>query len=103
MADHNRVVIHVQDARFGVDLQRDLVHRPLGGQPNADIEELVNAGLAGQEPDDPAEEPPVLHRRPPQAGNLREHLLRRNPVRLEVILAPQLVSYIWTVVVHAGR
>ena len=47
VADHDRVVIHVQDASLGVDLQCDLVHRTLGGQPDADVEELVDTGLAG--------------------------------------------------------
>ncbi len=91
VADHDRVVIHVQDASLGVDLQCDLVHRPLGGQPDADIEELVDAGFTGQEPDDPSEEPPVLHRRAPQSRNLREHLLRSYPVGLEVVLAPRML------------
>ena len=48
VADHDRVVVHVQDASLGVDLDRDLVHRTLSGQPDADIEELVDAGFAGQ-------------------------------------------------------
>ena len=87
MADHDRVVVQVQDASLRVDLERDLVHRTLGGQPDADIEELVDAGFADQEPDDPAEEPPVLHRRPPQSWNLREHLLGSYPDGLEVVFA----------------
>ena len=34
---------------------------------------------------DPAQEMPVLERRPAQPGHQREHLLRGDPVRLEVI------------------
>ena len=38
---------------------------------------------------------PVLHRRPAQPGHQREHLLRGDPVRLEVVLAAQVI------VIHA--
>jgi hypothetical protein len=47
-------------------------------------EELADTGFGRQEPDNPAQEAPVLHRRPAQPGHQREHLLRRDPVRLEL-------------------
>ena len=47
---------------------RDLAHDTLRGQPHADIEELADAGLGGQEPDDPAQEAPVLQCQPAQPG-----------------------------------
>jgi len=71
------------------------VHGTLRGQPHADVEELADTGLGRQEPDDPAQEAPVLQRRPAQPRHQREHLLRGDPVRLEVILAAQVI------VVHA--
>jgi hypothetical protein len=79
----------------GIDLVRDLVHGTLGGQPDADVEELADTGFGRQEPNDPAQEAPVLHRRPAQPGHQREHLLGGDPVRLEVVLAAQVI------VIHA--
>jgi hypothetical protein len=80
-----------------------LVHRyrfgqgDLSGKKSAPMweEELADTGFGRQEPDNPAQEAPVLHRRPAQPGHQREHLLRRDPVRLEVVLAAQVV------VIHA--
>jgi hypothetical protein len=43
-----------------VDLPRDLVHGTLGGQTHTDVQELADTGLGRQEPNDPAQEPPVL-------------------------------------------
>ena len=48
MGDHHRVIVHVDDARVGVDLARDLVHRTLRGQPDADVEELVMPASAAR-------------------------------------------------------
>jgi len=85
MGHDDRVIVHVDNPRPGVDLARDLMHGPLRGQPHADVQELADAGLSRQEPNDPAQEAPVLQRRPAQPRHQREHLLRRDPVRLEVI------------------
>ena len=95
MGDDDRVIVHVDHPRVGVELAHDLVHGTLGGQPHTDVEELADTGLGGQEPDDPAQEAPVFHRRPAQPGHQREHLLSGDPVRLEVVLAAQIV------VIHA--
>jgi hypothetical protein len=84
-------IVHVDHPRVGVDLARDLVHGTLGGQPDAEVEELADTGFGRQEPDDPAQEAPVLHRRPAQPGHQREHLLGGDPVRLEVVLAAQVI------------
>ena len=47
-------------------------------------------------PDDPAQEAPVLQCRPAQPGHQREHLLRGDPVRLEVVVLPaQLLITYW--------
>ncbi len=91
MGDDDRVIVHVDNSHVGVDLARDLMHRTLRGQPHADLQELGDAGFGGQEPDHPAQEAPVLHRCPAQPGHQREHLLRGDPVRLEVALAAQVV------------
>jgi hypothetical protein len=80
---------------FADGVEVDLAHGTLGGQPHADVEELADAGLGRQEPDDPAQEAPVLHRRPAQPGHQREHLLRGDPVGLEVILAAQILITHW--------
>jgi hypothetical protein len=91
VGDDDRVVVHVDHPRVRVDLAHHLVHRTLRGQPHADVEELADTGFGCQEPNNPAQEAPVLHRRPAQPGHQREHLLRGDPVRLEVALAAQLV------------
>jgi hypothetical protein len=67
----------------------------LRGQPHADVEELGDTGFGRQEPNNPAQETPVLHRRPAQPGHQREHLLGGDPVRLEVVLAAEIL------VIHA--
>ena len=59
--------------------------------PHADVEELADTGFGCQEPNNPAQEAPVLHRRPAQPRHQREHLLRGDPVRLAVVLAAQQV------------
>ena len=87
VGDDDRVIVHVDNPRVGVDLADDFVHGTLRGQPHADVEELADTGFGRQEPNDPAQEAPVLHRRPAQPGYQREHLLRGDPIRLEVVLA----------------
>ena len=95
MGDDDRVIVHVDHPRPGVDLAHDLVHGTLCGQPDADVEELADAGFGRQEPNDPAQEAPILHRRPAQPGHQREHPLRSDPVRLEVVLAAQILIIYW--------
>jgi hypothetical protein len=86
---HERVVVHVDDLRLGGEPLGDLV-RVLGGrQAGADVQELADAGLAGQVADRPAEKCPV------GAGLLddaRQHLhdlLTDLPVDREVVLAAE--------------
>ena len=97
--------------RYGVQLRSSTVQRgqrtrvedlipapwpdPLAGPLVHRLKELADAGLGRQEPDDPAQEAPVLQRRPAQPGHQHEHLLRGDPVRLGVTLAVE------AMVVHA--
>jgi hypothetical protein len=53
------IVVHVDHTRSGGGTLRDLMDVLLGGDARADVEELPDAGLAGQEPNGPAEEGPV--------------------------------------------
>jgi len=61
------------------------------GLTSASTESGADTGFGGQEADDPAQEAPVLHRRPAQPGHQREHLLRGDPVRLEVVLTARML------------
>jgi len=95
--EHDRVVVHVHDARGRISLLRDLVDVTHAGQSRADVEELGNARVGGQVPDGAAEERPVLprgrsHRRP-----RHQRLFSDLPVSGKVVLAAK------EVVVHPGR
>jgi len=57
-AHRHGVVVHVDNARGGIDAPRDLVDVAAGGQPRADVEELVDA-LPRQVGDGAAQEGPV--------------------------------------------
>ena len=65
VAEHDRVVVDVDDPAPRRDRLGDLVGIALGGQAGPDVEELAQAGLLGQEPDRPAQERPVGRARPP--------------------------------------
>jgi len=59
MSQHRRVVVHVDHPGAGRGVLGDLVHVAVGRQPGAEIQELPDARLGGQEPDRAAEERPV--------------------------------------------
>jgi hypothetical protein len=44
VGDDDRVVVDVDDVGAGADLVGDLVHGALGGEADADVEELGDAG-----------------------------------------------------------
>ncbi|GAA3102804.1 hypothetical protein GCM10020001_019920 [Nonomuraea salmonea] len=99
VGEHDRVVVHVDDAG-AVDVPPGhLVHVVLGGQPGADVDELPHARL-GDRADRAAQEGAV------GAGDLPgvvahpaaelDHLLGGHPVGGEVVAAAEVV------VVHAG-
>jgi hypothetical protein len=78
MRVHNRlttVVVHADDAGVRGDVPGDLVHGALSRQSEADVEELGDAGLGGEEPDDPAQEAPVPLDSLAHSGEQREDLL----------------------------
>jgi hypothetical protein len=58
-------------------------------QAGADVEELPDARLVGQEPDRPAKERTVLARRGPCHRRRGQHLARYFTVGREVVLAAQ--------------
>src|SRR6185437_5457273 len=94
--EHDRVVVHVDDAAFRRDGLGDLVEVARRGDAGADVEELPDPGFPGQVADRTPEERPV---RPRGEGHLRpelERLLGGFPVGGVVVLAAE------QVVVHPG-
>src|SRR5882724_10963058 len=97
MADHQRVMIDVDDATGGQPPLGDLVDVRRGGDATADIEELADPLLGGQVAHGPLHEQAVLPREHPDG---RPGLLgtpSKLPVLLEIVLATQVI------VVCAGR
>ena len=81
------VVVHVDDARARGGVLGDLVDVPLGGDARADVEELADARLAGQEADGPAEEGPVGAHDGPRVGLDRDQGAGGVLVGPEVVVA----------------
>ena len=69
----------------------DLVHVAAGGQARADVEELADPGLTGQELDRPGQERPVGTRGPRRVWYRLQQAARGFPVGLEVVLAAEQV------------
>jgi hypothetical protein len=96
MGEDDGVVVHVHDPAVGRLRLRDLVGVVGRGDAGADVEELPDAGLAGQVPDGPGQERPV----PPHPFHDMRRRMRRgpagDPVRGEVGLAAK------PVIVDAG-
>jgi len=90
------VVVHVDDARAGRGRLGDLVDVLLRGDARADVEELPDAGLAGQVPNGPAEKGPVGPHDGPHVGVHRDHCAGG------VLVGPEVVAAAQPVVVHAG-
>src|SRR5581483_1296660 len=86
--DHDRVVVDVGHARFGIHAPGDVVRVQRRGQPGADVDELPDAE-AGHVADGAPEEPAVLlcHLRGDRVD--REHLPGKLAVRREVVLPAQ--------------
>jgi hypothetical protein len=82
-----RVVVNVDDPGRGLDRLRDLMDVVRRRQARADVEELPQAGVAGQEPDCAAEEGAILARGDARVGRLEQHLCGRLPVGGEIALA----------------
>ncbi|GGQ72178.1 hypothetical protein GCM10010250_50500 [Streptomyces althioticus] len=59
MHEHERVVVHVDDAALGCDALGQFVRVVGGGESRAHVQELPNAGLPHQEAHGPREEPPL--------------------------------------------
>ncbi len=85
------VVVHVDDARVGGDGLGDLVDVALGGQAAAEVDELPDPGLAGEEADDPAQEGPVVLDHVAGDRRDRQELFGHLAVGGEVVLAVQQV------------
>jgi len=86
--DH-RIVVDVHHPGTGVDVQGDLMHIALGGQPGADVHELGDPGLGGQVTDGPAQEPAVLHGHQLRLRRGLAHLQGSRPVSGEVVVTTE--------------
>jgi hypothetical protein len=85
--EHQRVVVHVNDLALRRDPLRDLVGVVMGGQPGADVKELPDPGLPGQEPDGTPKEHPREPRHLVEAGVRLKDLLRELAVGRIVVRA----------------
>jgi hypothetical protein len=88
---HDRIVVDVDDAGLRAGLQRDLVRVAHRGQSGADVDDLLDASLADQVADDPAEEGPVPLHRQPDVRQLRDHRLADRAVGRVIVLAAEQV------------
>jgi hypothetical protein len=87
MGRDRRVVVHADDSRTWRDPLDDVVGVLIARQPGADVEELADAGLAGQEAHHaPAEQPRRL-RHVPDPWIQRGELVTRHLVSLVVTRA----------------
>jgi hypothetical protein len=84
-------VVNVNDPAFRLDLLRDFVGTSRVGNAGADIQELRQPGLAGQEPDRPAKKIPVRACRGGCAGIEARHRVGVGAVRGEVVFSAKQV------------
>jgi hypothetical protein len=96
MGDDDRVVVDVHHAGLRRDRGGHLVDIALRRQPGPDVDDLVDAGLSGEEAHGAADEAPVLPGHQASLWGDRQDLLRRLAIRGEVVLAAEVV------VVHPG-
>jgi len=96
VGEHDRVVVHVDHAAVGRHCLRHLVGVVRRRDPGADVEELPDPGLGGEEPHDPGQERPVGPHRHDDPRIGRDHRVTGGAVGREVILAAQ------PVVMHPG-
>jgi hypothetical protein len=89
--EHERVVVNVGDPRVRVMLPCELVHIAPGRQARADVNELADAGLSGEEPDRVLEELPVLQGGQRDIGRGPEHQPGRFPVGVGVLVPAEVV------------
>jgi hypothetical protein len=89
--DHDRVVVDIGDPRFGAGLPGHLVDRALGGQADADVEELADPRVRSQVAHGQPQELAVGHGLGPGYRYEPHDLLGGYPVGLEVILAAEVV------------
>jgi fatty-acyl-CoA synthase len=94
--DHHRIVVHVRHFGIRGGALGDVVGVQHGGQPGADVDELLDTHIRYVR-DGPAEELPVLTRHLRRERIDLEHLLRELPVSGEVVLAAE------PVVPHPGN
>ena len=99
---HDRVVVHVDHAAAGRHGLRYLVGVVRGRDAGADVEELPDPGLGGQEPHHPGEERAVGSHRGDDAGVGLDHRVAGRAVGGEVVLAAQPIVMHPGAVGHAG-
>ncbi len=97
MPEHDGVVVHINDSAGRVDPLGDLMGVVDRGQSCADVQELPDARLAGEEPHGAREELPVGHGGPGQGRYETQDLIADFLVDGVVVLAAQ------PVVPDAGR
>ena len=97
MEEDDRVGVHVEHPGIGRDLMRDLMHVALGGKARADVQELADPRLRGQEPHGPSQEGAVLPCHHPQLRRNSKRLFCDGAIDGEVVLAAK------QVVVHPGE
>ena len=87
--DDDGVVVHVNDAGFQRDTLRNLVRVVERRQPRPQVEELADAGLACQVPDDPSEVGPIGPDVMAESGLGRGEFVGHRTVGREVVLAAE--------------
>jgi hypothetical protein len=102
VAQHDRVVVHVDHAAVRRRRLRHLVGVVRGRDAGAEVEELPDPGLRGQEPDHPGQERPVGADRGDDAGVGLDHRVAGGAVGGEVVRAAEPVVVHPRAVRHAG-
>lgn len=91
MGAYDWVVVDIQHPGVWCDRVGDLVGVALGRNAGADVDELSDAALGGEEPYGTTEKLPVLLCDEGDVGEKVEHTLRRFAVGGEVVLAARLL------------
>ena len=91
VAEHHRIVVHVDHAGGRVDALGDLMHVLRGWQPGADVKQLPDPGVPHQVADHPAEQCPLPAHARLDSRHRSGDPLAVDPVDGEVVLAAKQV------------
>jgi hypothetical protein len=89
VAEDDGIVVDIDDPAFRGSRLRDLVHVVGRGQAGADVQELADARLGGEEPDRAAQEVTIPPRSHDRARLYLKDIFDSDPVSLEVVLSPE--------------